>query len=65
MLLLNGAGDRLVDPRCSDRIAAAFGLPLHRHPRAGHDLPLDAPDWVAAEVAAFAAATSKAPAALP
>lgn len=54
VLVLNGAGDRLVDPRCSDRVAAAFGLPLERHPAAGHDLSLDAPDWVAERVAAFA-----------
>lgn len=53
VLLLNGAGDRLVDPRCSDAVAAAFRLPLHRHPQAGHDLALDAPDWVVAEVTAF------------
>ncbi|HEX4872412.1 MAG TPA: alpha/beta hydrolase [Nevskiaceae bacterium] len=44
--LLVGAGDQLVSPRCSERLAAAWRLPLHRHPSAGHDLPLDAPDWV-------------------
>ncbi len=39
-------GDALVDPRCSARLAEACAAPLHRHPQAGHDLPLDAPDWV-------------------
>lgn len=57
VLVLNGGGDRLVDPRCSDRLAAAFGLPLERHPDAGHDLSLDAPQWLADRVAAFAART--------
>jgi pimeloyl-ACP methyl ester carboxylesterase len=56
VLLLNGGGDRLVSPRCSERIAAAWQLPLRRHPSAGHDLALDAGDWVAAEVAQFVAA---------
>ncbi|PXW99232.1 alpha-beta hydrolase superfamily lysophospholipase [Sphaerotilus hippei] len=44
--LLAGAGDQLVDPRCSRALAEAWGLPLHVHPAAGHDLPLDAPDWL-------------------
>lgn len=38
--------DRLVDPRCSRRLAEQTGWPLHIHPTAGHDLPLDAPDWL-------------------
>lgn len=57
VLLLNGGGDRLVHPRCSDRIAAVFGLPLARHPSAGHDLALDAADWVVAQVSQFARQT--------
>lgn len=55
VLLLNGAGDRLVDPRCSDAIARALGLPLQRHPTAGHDLALDAPGWVVGQVTGFIA----------
>lgn len=44
--LLAGAGDQLVDPRSSAQLAAAWGCPLQLHPWAGHDLPLDDPDWV-------------------
>lgn len=51
--LLNGAGDRLVHPACSLALARAWGLPLQRHPEAGHDLPLDDPDWVVAQVLAL------------
>lgn len=54
VLLLNGGGDRLVAPRCSQRIADAWQLPLARHPTAGHDLTLDDGAWVARQVAAFA-----------
>ncbi len=57
VLVLNGQGDRLVDPRCSERVAAVFGLPLERHASAGHDVALDAPDWLAERTAAFAART--------
>lgn len=57
VLVLNGQGDRLVDPRCSERVAAVFGLPLESHPTAGHDVALDAPDWLAERTAAFAART--------
>ncbi|MCU0952058.1 MAG: alpha/beta hydrolase [Burkholderiaceae bacterium] len=48
--LLAGARDALVDPRCSARLAQAWGAQLRVHPDAGHDLPLDAPDWVVAQL---------------
>ncbi len=50
MLLLVGAGDRLVDPRCSHRVAQAWNCALAEHPGAGHDLPLDDGPWVAQQV---------------
>lgn len=55
LLILNGARDRLVDPRCSQRLAQAWRATLCTHPEAGHDLPLDAGDWVAGQVAAWMA----------
>lgn len=51
MLVLASAGDRLVSPACSRRLAQAWGLPLQVHPDAGHDLPLDDPAWVVALLA--------------
>lgn len=53
LLLLAGAGDRLVDPVCSRRLARAWQVPLLEHPQAGHDLPLDDPDWVAQQASLF------------
>lgn len=50
LLLLNGAGDRLVDPRCSQALAALWQVPLRVHPSAGHDLPLDDADWVVQQI---------------
>jgi pimeloyl-ACP methyl ester carboxylesterase len=44
--VLSGARDTFVAPACSDRLARRFGAPLHRHPEAGHDLSLDAPEWL-------------------
>ena len=55
-LVLSSAGDRLVSPRCSRAIAEHWRLPHRVHPDAGHDLPLDAPDWVAAAIAEWHAA---------
>ena len=55
LLLLAGAGDGLVDPRCSQALARRWGATLAMHPSAGHDLPLDDGPWVAAEVAAWRA----------
>ena len=50
LLLLNGQGDQLVHPDCSSRLAHAWQCPLLRHPTAGHDLPLDDPEWVIQQV---------------
>ena len=38
--------DRLVSPECSKKLAKHWGLPVLWHDRAGHDLPLDDPDWL-------------------
>ena len=47
MLLLCSKADALVDWRCSQAISRAWGAPLRLHTKAGHDLPLDDPHWVA------------------
>ena len=59
-LVLASVGDNLVSWRCSEAIAKRLALPLKLHEgtgtdAAGHDLPLDAPDWVCAQVNAWTA----------
>ncbi len=49
-LVLVSLGDRLVHPSCSRSVAAAVGAEVVEHATAGHDLPLDEPDWVIAAV---------------
>lgn len=49
-LVLASAGDRLVSPRCSQRLAANWRLPIRMHADAGHDLPLDDPGWVVEQI---------------
>jgi pimeloyl-ACP methyl ester carboxylesterase len=46
VLLLNSLSDRLVSANCSAAIQQGYQLPLHSHANAGHDLALDAPEWV-------------------
>jgi pimeloyl-ACP methyl ester carboxylesterase len=46
VLLLNGQGDRLVAPGCSEAIHEKWNLELRRHRWAGHDLTLDDGAWV-------------------
>ena len=46
VLLLNGLGDRLVAPACSEAIHKKWQLELRRHLWAGHDLTLDDGAWV-------------------
>ncbi|MDI1232181.1 MAG: alpha/beta hydrolase [Methylobacter sp.] len=50
VLLLNGLGDRLVSPACSEAIHKKWHLELRRHPWAGHDLTLDDGTWVASQL---------------
>jgi pimeloyl-ACP methyl ester carboxylesterase len=54
LLVLVSQGDRMVDPSASRAIAARLpGAILREHSSAGHDLPLDDPDWVLGEIAAW------------
>lgn len=46
--------DRLVDFRCSQRLARMLDAPLFIHPSAGHDLPVDDPDWLADRIVQWA-----------
>ncbi len=50
VLLLNGLGDRLVSPACSEAIQKKWNLELHRRIGAGHDLTLDDGAWVALQL---------------
>lgn len=50
MLVLASAGDTLVDPRCSQRLAHLWQTDFAAHPAAGHDIPLDDGAWVARQV---------------
>jgi len=50
VLVLAGAGDRLVSPRCSEELARRWNVPIAVHSTAGHDLALDDGPWVAAQV---------------
>lgn len=46
LLLLNSDGDRFVNPECTRHLSEFLGVPFQTHPAAGHDLPMDAPEWV-------------------
>lgn len=49
-LLLTSEADNMVHPDCSRRIAEHLRVPLRSHPSCGHDLPLEAPDWLIDQV---------------
>lgn len=53
LLLLSGAADQLVDPICSERLADYWQVAHLQHPSAGHDLVLDAPDWLLSQLVQF------------
>ncbi len=55
VLILGGKGDHFVNPKCSERIAASWGTKVHWHEQAGHDIPLEFPDWVNQELEQFLA----------
>ncbi|MDP3754622.1 alpha/beta fold hydrolase [Polaromonas sp.] len=54
-LVLSSSADRLVNPRCSHRVADAWQAPHHSHPWAGHDLPHDDAGWVCRQLARWLA----------
>jgi pimeloyl-ACP methyl ester carboxylesterase len=58
-LILCGEGDRVVAPRCSTDLQAYLRCDLKTHPTAGHDLCLDAPEWVLRETAAWVGEASR------
>ncbi|RYF40146.1 MAG: alpha/beta hydrolase [Comamonadaceae bacterium] len=57
-LLLSGAGDQLVNPVCSERLALAWRAGHRQHPWAGHDLPHDDGAWLAAQIAQWLEGTA-------
>ena len=54
-LVVASAGDRLVSVECSIAIARRWRAPLLLHPRAGHEIALDDPAWLARQCARWAA----------
>ncbi len=51
ILLLGSCQDQLVSVQCTRALAQQWACSMALHPTSGHDLPLDAPDWVAQQVA--------------
>lgn len=46
LTLLASTNDKLVSVECSKRLAAHYRAKLIIHPSAGHDLPMEDPEWV-------------------
>ncbi|HZZ13053.1 MAG TPA: alpha/beta hydrolase [Paraburkholderia sp.] len=53
VLILSSRADKLVNPVCSARLAAAWAVTHREHPWAGHDLPHDDPVWTGEQVRAW------------
>jgi hypothetical protein len=52
VLLLASTQDKMVSSRCSRDLARTHKFQLIMHPTAGHDLPVDDPDWVIKKIQA-------------
>ncbi|MER0203373.1 MAG: alpha/beta hydrolase [Nitrosomonas sp.] len=50
VLVVTSRADRLVDYRCSQKLAQTWNTNYVEHESAGHDLPLDEPEWVAQNI---------------
>lgn len=59
VLVIAAAEDPLCDPECPRRLSGRFGAPLLTHPKAGHDLALDDPEWLAGQVRTWVQATAR------
>lgn len=53
ILILSSRKDRLVSSECSIQLGKMWKLPVDVHPHAGHDLPIDDPDWLLRRLANF------------
>jgi pimeloyl-ACP methyl ester carboxylesterase len=49
-LVVGADGDRMVSPLCPIRLARNLDLPFTSHPKGGHDLPVDDPEWVCGRI---------------
>lgn len=56
LMVMTSKADRLVSWKCSERIATKLGARLEVHEEAGHDLSLDAPEWICERIAAWSPA---------
>ena len=54
LLAISSLKDRMVDGRCSKMIGERLHARMKFHPTAGHDLPLDDPEWLATQLLEFA-----------
>ena len=52
-LILNSEKDQIVNPQCSMQISNFLGAHLQTHHEAGHDLAIDAPEWVLNHIKGF------------
>ena len=50
LLVVTSRADRLVDYRCSRKLAQTWNAYYVEHESAGHDLPLDEPEWLAQSI---------------
>ncbi len=50
VLIVTSLADRLVDHRCSLKLAQIWHTDYVQHETAGHDLPLDEPEWLASVI---------------
>lgn len=51
ILLLSSVHDQMVNHQCSVALSHAWQVDMHAHHTAGHDIPLDDPEWVLEQVA--------------
>ena len=49
-LILASRGDRIVHWRCSSTLEERWQWTMKLHPDAGHDLPLDDPEWIIQQI---------------
>ncbi len=49
-LVLTSKGDQFVKYHCSEKLAKKYGARLRVHDTAGHDIPMDDPNWVIEQI---------------
>ena len=50
LVYLTSTADRMVSHKCSEKLGKTHHAPVYTHDKGGHDLAMDAPEWLSSQI---------------